>query len=390
MPTTVVLGSGIIGLSTAFYLAQSHQPHRVHLVYPSPVLFASASGKAAGFLAKDWFAPALAPLGALSFDLHRALARAHAGRARWGWSESVSYSLDRHDEHDERDETRLDGGGEAGDGGRGGDWLLSDASRATVVEGQHPHVHTQALDPESPTWLRARPSALQAISDRSSTGQVHPLRLCEFLLEQCLAAGVALHHPARATRLLRADPADPSARALLRLELLAPHAGADTPPAPARTLDIPCDNVVIAAGCWTPQVYSTLFPHAPRAPRISALAGHSVVLRSKHWPPPPPAPGPGADTDTDTDTDADADADADAPCHAVFTSDRSGFSPELFSRAGGDVWLGGLNTRGLALPAHATDARARSPPRSRASSRSAAACAGPTSRCGARACASAP
>ena len=55
-------------------------------------------GKAAGFLAKDWFAPAVAPLGELSFDLHRSLAAQHGGRERWGYCESVSYSLDREDD----------------------------------------------------------------------------------------------------------------------------------------------------------------------------------------------------------------------------------------------------------------------------------------------------
>lgn len=101
MPSTVILGSGIIGLSTAYYLAKlardggDGSPQSIHVVEPCPELFASASGKAGGFVAKDWFNPAMAPLGRLSFDLHRQLAEAHNGRVRWGWSESVSYSLDR-------------------------------------------------------------------------------------------------------------------------------------------------------------------------------------------------------------------------------------------------------------------------------------------------------
>ena len=93
MPTTVILGAGIIGLSSAHSLAHIAPPdHRIHLVEAAPQLFSSASGKAAGFLAKDWFSPAAAPLGALSFELHRALAEQHNGRTRWGYSESVSYS----------------------------------------------------------------------------------------------------------------------------------------------------------------------------------------------------------------------------------------------------------------------------------------------------------
>ena len=95
MPTTVILGAGIIGLSTAHSLTRIAPPdHSIHIVEPAPELFSSASGKAAGFVAKDWFAPAIAPLGALSFELHRALADKHGGRGRWGYSESISYFLD--------------------------------------------------------------------------------------------------------------------------------------------------------------------------------------------------------------------------------------------------------------------------------------------------------
>ncbi|CZR63816.1 uncharacterized protein PAC_13713 [Phialocephala subalpina] len=51
---TIILGTGIIGLTTAYYLSSSLPPSTVHLVDPSPELFASASGRAAGFLAKDY------------------------------------------------------------------------------------------------------------------------------------------------------------------------------------------------------------------------------------------------------------------------------------------------------------------------------------------------
>ena len=99
MPDTVVLGAGIIGLSTAYYLAklskESGIEHTIHLVEPCPQLFSSASGKAGGFLAKDWFNPTMAPLGELSFRLHQELAEQHNGRAKWGYSPSISYSLDR-------------------------------------------------------------------------------------------------------------------------------------------------------------------------------------------------------------------------------------------------------------------------------------------------------
>lgn len=54
--TTVIIGSGIIGLSTAYYLSSSEsesKPHNIHLVESSPELFRCSSGFAGGFLAEN-------------------------------------------------------------------------------------------------------------------------------------------------------------------------------------------------------------------------------------------------------------------------------------------------------------------------------------------------
>lgn len=94
MASTVIIGSGIIGLSTAYYLAE-HQPgSSIHLVDASPELFASASGLAGGFLAKDWFHPTVASLGELSFEEHRRLAGRQGGREKWGYAKSVSLNYE--------------------------------------------------------------------------------------------------------------------------------------------------------------------------------------------------------------------------------------------------------------------------------------------------------
>lgn len=176
MPSTVVLGGGIIGLSTAYYLSKLTPPsstHSIHIVEPSPELFASASGKAAGFLAKDWFAPALAPLGLLSFDLHQRLAKEHNGRARWGYSESIGYSLDRDYEPDPEPPASQTAGGANGKGEDGGlDWLMSDGSRASLTENGNSSTPCQTKEKDGPLWLRYRPGSLQAVSERTGTAQV--------------------------------------------------------------------------------------------------------------------------------------------------------------------------------------------------------------------------
>lgn len=160
------------------------------------------------------------------------------------------------------------------------------------------------------------------------------MRLCEFLLSECLARGVKLHTPARATQLIHGDTNDPTS---IRIEYLDTNSSSSSPsPSDKKTLDIPCETLILTSGAWTPKVYKTLFPHAPRVPRVNPLAGYSVLVKSPLWRPINPMK---------------RDKDMDRVCHAIFTSDRSGgFSPEIFSRAGGEIWFGGLNAKHLTLP----------------------------------------
>jgi len=92
MADTVIIGTGIIGLSTAYYLSLSSPKTKIHLIEASPRLFSSAYGYSAGFLASDWYGPANASLGALSFRLHKELAEENDGRKRWGYSRSTGTS----------------------------------------------------------------------------------------------------------------------------------------------------------------------------------------------------------------------------------------------------------------------------------------------------------
>ncbi|KDQ52356.1 hypothetical protein JAAARDRAFT_138757 [Jaapia argillacea MUCL 33604] len=300
--TTVILGGGIIGLSTAYYLSLQSPSEKIHLVESSPVLFSSASGKAAGFLAKDWFVPASSELGGLSFNLHRRLAEEFGGREKWGYSPSVSYSLDQ--------SATPSPGSE-----RGEDWLFNGTSRAQVAKDDGSNV---ASKPKGPTWITHK-GAIRKISDLESTAQVDPYRLCQFLLEQSQAQGLQLHQPAKATKIIAADDVTITGIKIVSDDSI--------------ELDIPCDSLLIACGAWTTLVYDTLFPKATRTPKIISLAGHSVVMKSDKWATP---------------------ADEEGGCHAVFTTHPLGFSPEIFSRIGGEIWLGGLNSSTIPVPELAT------------------------------------
>jgi len=92
---------------------------------------------------------------------------------------------------------------------------------------------------------------------------------------------------------------------------------------------------VITAGAWSPAVFTNLFPSASIKIPISPLAGHSLVLKSPRW-------------SKEHETKG---------CHAVFATDTLGFSPEIFSRVGGEIYIAGLNSTMIPLPSVATDAK---------------------------------
>lgn len=135
MANTLIIGTGIIGLSTAYYLLPHQPASTIHLIDASPTLFASASGYAGGFLAKDWFPPSLTPLGELSYAEHAKLAKEHGGE-KWGYAKTVTLSYDPR--------------GRRVDGRRGEDWLLEGTSRAELVREREESVKRGDI----PRWLR--------------------------------------------------------------------------------------------------------------------------------------------------------------------------------------------------------------------------------------------
>ncbi|KAK3311390.1 FAD dependent oxidoreductase [Chaetomium strumarium] len=296
--STVILGAGIIGVSTAYYLSQHQDPSSIHLVEPSPELFSSASGYAGGFLAKDWFAPSVSALGALSFEEHRRLAEEHGGREKWGYSPAtcVSYAASAA----ARDSQK-----------RGDDWLRDGTSRADAAP-----VVLDSSSGKTPTWLRrVDGDHIELISDEDTTAQVDPLLLCQFLLQECVKRGVKLHHPAKPVSV---GTGGKGALAAVRI--------VDTKTSAETTLE--CTRLIITAGAWTGQVFQTLFPRSKLQLPIKSLAGHSLMLKSPRW-------HAGLEHNG---------------CHAIFTTHQTAFCPEMFSRLGGHIYFAGLNSSTLPLP----------------------------------------
>ncbi|KAH9871921.1 hypothetical protein J1614_006179 [Plenodomus biglobosus] len=316
---TVILGCGIIGLCTAYYLSESGNtaPRSIHIVDSSRELFHCASGFAGGYLAADWFAPSVHSLGALSFKLHAELASKYAGRATWGYAPSTGISLTQDSESD----SAVSGSGE--------DWMESGSSRAQLASHNRPW-EEKTVGPE---WLRRTPEAvMEVISRHGTTAQIDPLRFCTWLLERCRERGVRVHQPARAVGLLL-DGEDVLGG--VRIEEDGEERDCEWRDSGHGT--VPCSRIVIASGAWSPRVFSTLFPASNSRIPVSPLAGHSLLVRNPHY------------------SDAEPDKEV---CHAVFATDTLGFSPEWFARTGGELYLAGLNATNIALPELATDVKA--------------------------------
>ena len=282
----------------------------IHLIESSPELFASASGYAAGFLARDWFSASLASLGALSFDLHKRLAKENNGAEKWAYSRSIGTSF----------EETIGKGGE--------DWLSEGASRSQAAESS---TITNIADNDRPQWLRGK-GKLDVITRGDTTAQVDPLRLCQHLFDSVVVRGVHIHHPARAISVTRS----PSGK----IQDVRIKTG-------QQEMEVPCRRLVIAAGAWTPSVFRLLFPHSKIKLPITSLAGHSLLLRSPHW--------PSKEPQSKSSTAAVSEIAESPPCHAIFTTDPSGYSPEIFSRSPGHIYVAGLNSSTYPLPDLATD-----------------------------------
>lgn len=93
----VIIGGGIVGLSTAYYvLASPHLPPHstVTLIESSTRGIAQmASKNAGGFISKYWHEKEVLPLAALSWACHVELANQFGGATEWGWRECGAVGL---------------------------------------------------------------------------------------------------------------------------------------------------------------------------------------------------------------------------------------------------------------------------------------------------------
>lgn len=137
------------------------------------------------------------------------------------------------------------------------------------------------------------------------------------------ARGAKLHQPAKATSVITENGAISGVR-IAGLESQTEYT-------------VPCTNLVVCAGSWTPRVFEELFPSSRVSISINPLAGYSLVFRSPRY-------------NLEHERKLYG-----GRSHAVFTThpETCGFSPEMFSREGGEIYIAGLNSTQIPLPERA-------------------------------------
>lgn len=149
----VILGGGILGFSTAYYLSQARKSGlSITIVDNASILFAGASGKANGILGNYGFKPEAEALGKLSWELHRQLAGLQRGRDVWGYRDVMIYGLH----------------------GAGSSIALIDVL-GSGYSGSPP--------PNLPTWCKD----LESHAETLTSNHEHAARMLVFLTLQCLS-----------------------------------------------------------------------------------------------------------------------------------------------------------------------------------------------------------
>ncbi|KAH9947780.1 FAD dependent oxidoreductase [Amylocystis lapponica] len=250
----VIIGGGIIGCTTAYYIvshpsfAASHS--KLTLLEASAHGVAQgASGKAGGLVAK-WAYPK--ELVGLSFPEHVRLAEEHDGAARWGWRYVGCGSWEG------RGELVEDATG-TGVGGGGNRKSLEKTNGLDTT--RSPKSRAETGLPEDLLWVKPElTDAYSPMAPPKATAQVHPYLFTTSMLELAKERGAELVQ-GRATRVELDDAQPPRVTGVAFTD-----AGGEK-----HTLS--ATHVVLAAGAWSPQIIR-------RLPIVGTRA-HSITIRPR-------------------------------------------------------------------------------------------------------------
>lgn len=246
----VIIGGGIIGCTTAYYLSRHsyfQSGNTVTLIEASKRGPAQgASGKAGGLVAK-WAYPK--ELADLSFTEHVKLAEELNGKDRWGWRYVGCGSWEG------RGEAQTEQG--LGSGvGYGGEKKSLEKTLGLDGGDEVPSKSKKMGLPDDLLWVKEElTDAYSPMAPNGATAQVHPYQFTMSMFELAKKNGVA-YVQGTATSIIQSNGAVTGVKY-------------SDPSGNMRT--IPATHVVLAGGAWSPSLY----PGLP----ISATRAHSITIR---------------------------------------------------------------------------------------------------------------
>ncbi|OAX81829.1 hypothetical protein ACJ72_03832 [Emergomyces africanus] len=256
--TTVIIGAGVIGLSTAYYLAHalnetvSYMPPSVPdivIIDSSHDICSGASGEATGGLGDFGFSSQTAPLGAFSYKLHKELASKHNGREVYKFSDLGIFRVSP----------------------------KNFTGNPSPPDNWGPSAPVNKTTSDLPPWINpSNDWNVQSLAEAPRAAHLDPERFCRFLRHQCEMLGIRFLLNSAVTSVQRDDAAQSftSVTVQTRDDSLTTHT-------------IACKAVVIAAGPWSPRVISQLFPASRLNLRMNSTnsAGNHVLVRNPRWKP---------------------------------------------------------------------------------------------------------
>ncbi|KAG0147840.1 hypothetical protein CROQUDRAFT_42288 [Cronartium quercuum f. sp. fusiforme G11] len=254
-----IIGGGIVGASTAFYLTHpatqgqsstSLPPSKLTIV-DSCGIARCASGFSGGFMAEDWHGHSTSSLARHSFRLHRELAEKYEGTQNWGYRKLSALSL-----------------------------KLVNRSSGSSNSKSKSQARTD-LD-----WLNPDLEVIEQseIGNESTCAQVHPRLLTEHLIKMCESVEVSKttkFQVVRATaKSIKWDPSDPDQKISPSTRRRGRLLALDND---NQQVEIAFDELVLAAGPWSGALANQLFPpeYNHRLKSVNGMRAHSIVVSTR-------------------------------------------------------------------------------------------------------------
>ncbi|KAJ4136146.1 hypothetical protein NW768_003754 [Fusarium equiseti] len=249
----VIVGGGIIGSTTAYYLTRhpkfNKALHTITLLEAAPAVASGASGKAGGLLALWAYPECLVPL---SYRLHSELAAEHNGPQRWGYRQVGCGSFEAVVTRDKLKSLQTNGSANGDQDGKEWEKLpkQNGAAKDLLEAGNLPKdldwVDREIIE----SWSE------MGAPGKTETSQVHPLHFTTAIAELAQQGGAQIQTNAKVTKI------NSSKTGVESIEYLDRNTNENK-------VITNVTDIVVTAGPWTSRVL-------PRA-KIESLRAHSVV-----------------------------------------------------------------------------------------------------------------